>query len=63
MDQSALANEDSNAKSKAQKETIDSEVEGLKKELDCLQQMWVTETDELGKGTKLHGKLEQQGES
>jgi len=58
IEQSALANEDDDAKSKARKETVDSEVETLQKELDRLQQMWVTEKDELEKGKKLQEKLD-----
>ena len=63
IEQSVLANEDNDAKSKARKETVDSEVEALQKELDCLQQIWVTGKDELVKGKKLQEKLDQQGES
>ncbi|KAL9181960.1 hypothetical protein ACHAXT_012303 [Thalassiosira profunda] len=58
IEQSALANEEDDAKSKARKEQVDSEVEALQKELDRLQQMWVSEKDELEKGKKLQEKLE-----
>lgn len=58
IEQSALANEYDDAKSKARKETVDSEVEVLEKELNRLQQMWVTEKDELEKGKKLQEKLD-----
>ena len=53
VEESALANKDDGAKFKPQKETVDSEVGALQKELDRLRQMWVTEKDELGKGKKL----------
>ena len=58
IEQSALANEGDDAKSKARKEEVDLEVENLKKELDRLQQMWKTEKDELEKGKKLQEKLD-----
>jgi len=58
IEQSALANEGDDAKSKARKETVDSEVDALQKELDRLQKMWVTEKDELERGKKLQGKLD-----
>jgi len=58
IEQSALANEDDDAKSKARKEQVDSEVDTLKKELDRLQKMWVTEKNELEKGKKLQERLD-----
>ncbi|KAL7530833.1 hypothetical protein ACHAXR_003697, partial [Thalassiosira sp. AJA248-18] len=58
IEQSALANEGDDAKSKARKEQVDSEVEALQKELDRLQNMWVSEKNELEKGKKLQEKLD-----
>ncbi|ACI64234.1 member of the clp superfamily, large regulatory subunit, partial [Thalassiosira pseudonana CCMP1335] len=58
IEQSALANEGDDAKSKARKEHVDSEVLELKKELDRLQNMWMKEKDELERGKKLQEKLD-----
>ena len=57
IEQSALLNED-DSKSKAPKDEVASEVEVLKKELNRLQEMWVTEKEELEKGKKLQEKLD-----
>lgn len=58
IEQSALANEGDDAKSKARKEQVDAEVESLKKELDRLQKMWVAEKEELDKGKELQERLD-----
>jgi len=58
IEQSALANERDDAKSKARMEQVDEEVDALEKELDRLQKMWVTEKEELEKGKKLQEKLD-----
>ena len=58
IEQSALANEADDPKTKARKEQVDAEVGSLKKELQRLQDMWVTEKDELEKGKKLQEKLD-----
>ncbi|KAL7506673.1 hypothetical protein ACHAXN_005362 [Cyclotella atomus] len=58
IEQSALANEGDDAKSKARKEVVDEEVEGLKKELDRLHKMWMEEKEELERTKKLQEKLD-----
>jgi len=58
IEQSALANEGEDVKSKARKEIVDSEVDALKTELDRLQSMWITEKNELERGKKLQEKLD-----
>jgi len=59
IEQSALANEGDDEKSMAKKKIVDTEVEALKKELNELQQMWITEKDELERGKKLQEKLDE----
>lgn len=58
IEQSALANEEDDAKSKSRKEQVDSEVKVLQTELNRLQEIWVREKDELVKGKKLQEKLD-----
>ena len=58
IEQSALANEEDDTKSKTRKEQVDSEVKVLQTELNHLQEMWVREKDELVKGKKLQEKLD-----
>ncbi len=58
IEQSALASEGDDAKSKVRKEQVDSEVNVLETELNRLKQMWVTEKEELEKGKKLQEKLD-----
>jgi len=59
IEQSALANEGDDEKSMAKKKIVDAEVEALKKELNELQQMWITEKDELERGKQLQEKLDE----
>ena len=59
IEQSALASEEDDAKSKTRKEQVDSEVKNLKQELNRLQTMWVREKNELEKGKKLQAKLDE----
>ena len=59
IEQSALANEGDDEKSMTKKKIVDTEVEALKKELNELQQMWITEKDELERGKKLQEKLDE----
>lgn len=58
IEQSALANEGDDAKSKARKEVVDGEVDELKKELDRLHKMWMEEKEELERTKKLQEKLD-----
>lgn len=58
IEQSALANEGDDARSRARKGAVDAEVGALKEELDRLQGMWVTEKDELEKGKRLQERLD-----
>eukprot|EP00804_Cyclotella_cryptica_P018613 CCRYP_011414-RA/>CCRYP_011414-RA protein AED:0.06 eAED:0.06 QI:43/1/1/1/1/1/4/139/963 len=58
IEQSALANEGDDAKSKARKEVVDAEVSALKKELDRLHKMWMEEKEELERTKKLQEKLD-----
>lgn len=58
IEQSALASEEDDAKSKTRKEQVDSEVKILQQELNRLQTMWVREKNDLEKGKKLQAKLD-----
>jgi ATP-dependent Clp protease ATP-binding subunit ClpB len=58
IEQSALANEDDDVKSKTRKEQVDAEVKVLQVELNRLQDMWSKEKEELGKGKKLQERLD-----
>lgn len=58
IDQSALASEEDDAKSKTRKDQVDSEVKILQQELNRLQTMWVREKNDLEKGKKLQAKLD-----
>lgn len=58
IEQSALENEDDDAKSKERKKQVDEEVNVLQHELDRLQEMWVAEKDELERGKRIQEKLD-----
>lgn len=58
IEQSALANEGDDVKSKARMEQVNSEVETLKNELNRLNTMWLTEKNELEKGKRLDAALD-----
>lgn len=58
IEQSALANEGDDVKSKARKEIVDEEVRALRNELDRLHKLWMEEKEELEKGKKLQEKLD-----
>ena len=58
IEQSALANEGDDSKSKARKEVVDEEVNGLNKELERLHKMWKEEKEELENTKKLQEKLD-----
>jgi ATP-dependent Clp protease ATP-binding subunit ClpB len=58
IEQSALASEGDDAKSKVRKEQVDSEVKALQTELERLNKLWMTEKEELEKSKKLQEKLD-----
>jgi len=58
IEQSALANEGDDVKSKARKEIVDEEVRALRNELDRLHKLWMEEKEELEKGKKLQENLD-----
>ena len=58
IEQSALANEGDDAKSKARKDVVDTEVKELQTELDRLHKLWMEEKEELGRTKKLQEKLD-----
>ena len=58
IEQSALASEGDDAKSKARKEQVDSEVKALQMELERLNELWRTEKEDLEKSKKLQEKLD-----
>ena len=58
IEQTALANEDDDIKSKTRKEAVDIEVQTLQKELDRLNNLWMLEKEELERGKKLQEKLD-----
>ncbi len=58
IEQSALASEGDDAKSKARKEQVDSEVKALQTELERLNELWRTEKEDLEKSKKLQEKLD-----
>lgn len=58
IEQSALASEGDDVKSKVRKEQVDSEVKALQTELERLNKLWMTEKEELEKSKKLQEKLD-----
>jgi ATP-dependent Clp protease ATP-binding subunit ClpB len=58
IEQSALANEDDDVKSKTRKGQVDAEVGVLQAELNRLQGLWSREKEELGRGKKLQERLD-----
>lgn len=58
IEQSALASEGDDSKSKVRKEQVDSEVKALQTELERLNKLWMTEKEELEKSKKLQEKLD-----
>jgi len=57
IEQSALANEGDDVRSRARKEAVDAEVDTLREELRRLQDAWATEKGELERGKKLQDDL------
>lgn len=58
IEQSALANEEDDAKSRARKEDVDAEVVALERELERLTEIWTTERDDLERGKRLQEELD-----